>query len=142
DSLDGGIDVLINNAGSYGSTPDRLGHVDTADWLRMFEVNTVAPLRVTAALLPALRRGHHPKVVGLSSVKASIGRNHMGAAYQYRSTKAAMNAVLRSLAVDLAADGICVVAISPGWIYRGEYFGRGMSFDERLRRARSYLAEF
>jgi NAD(P)-dependent dehydrogenase (short-subunit alcohol dehydrogenase family) len=142
-ALDGrGIDVLFNNAGFYGRAPGPLEGVDPDDWLQMFRVNTIGPLAVTRALLPALRLGSDAKVVGLSSVKASITRNRLGGSYQYRSTKAGLNAILRSLAVDLRPEGIAVYALSPGWVVRGENYGAGLSFDDRLRKARRLLAEF
>ncbi|MEV1156008.1 SDR family oxidoreductase [Micromonospora chokoriensis] len=136
------LDLLLNNAGCYGRASGELDALDKADWTAMFEVNTMGPLLVTRALLPALRRAAAPKVVGLSSVKASIGRNHMGASYQYRSTKAAFNALLRSLAVDLRPTGISVYALSPGWVDQGEDVSGGLSFDDRLRKARRFFAEF
>lgn len=136
------VDVLVNNAGIYGRSTGELENVDVADWTEMFTVNTVGQLLVTRAMLPALRRSTTPRVVGLSSVKASIGRNHMGASYQYRSTKAGFNALLRSLAVDLRPEGIGVYALSPGWVDQGEDVTGGLSFDDRLRKARKFFAEF
>ncbi|MFL6137228.1 MAG: SDR family oxidoreductase [Frankiaceae bacterium] len=140
--LDEPLDLLVNNAVHYGRTSGALHDVDRADWLRMMDVNTIGPLCLTAALRPALRRGTSPRVVGISSVKGSIERNHMGASYPYRSSKAALNAVLRSLALDMAADGIAVYALSPGWVDRGEAVAGDLDFDARLRKARRFRAEF
>lgn len=137
-----GLDLLLNNAGHYGRSTGDLDTVDPLDWMQMFEVNSIGPLQVTRALLPALRRGTAPKVVGVSSVKGSITRNHMGASYQYRSSKSAFNAVLRSLAVDLRPQGISVFAVSPGWVDQGEDVTGGLGFDDRLRKARKFVAEF
>jgi NAD(P)-dependent dehydrogenase (short-subunit alcohol dehydrogenase family) len=137
------LDLLINNAGNYGVSAGSLSDVRPDDWMEMLRVNTIGPVLVTRALLPPLRRSSRPMVVGLSSVKASIGRNHMGGSYQYRATKAGLNAVLRSLAVDLADEGVCVIALSPGWVPRSsDAFGRGLSPDQRLRRARRFFSEF
>jgi NAD(P)-dependent dehydrogenase (short-subunit alcohol dehydrogenase family) len=108
----------------------------------MFDVNTIGPLRLTAALRPVLGRGVNPRVVGISSVKGSVERNRMGASYPYRSSKAGLNAVLRSLAIDLAPDGISVFALSPGWVDRGQPPADGLDFDARLRKARRFRAEF
>lgn len=137
-----GLDLLLNNAGHYGRSTGDLDTVDPLDWMQIFEVNCIGPLQVTKALLPALMRGTAPKVVGVSSVKGSVTRNHMGASYQYRSSKSAFNAVLRSLAVDLKPRGINVFALSPGWVDQGEDVTGGLSFDDRLRKARKFVAEF
>jgi NAD(P)-dependent dehydrogenase (short-subunit alcohol dehydrogenase family) len=136
------IDVLFNNAASYGRSSGALDAVDPADWMAMFQVNTVGPLLVSRALLPALRRGTDPKVVGVSSIKASMARNVLGASYQYRATKAALNAVIRSLAVDLRGDGIGVFALSPGWVDQGEHRHVPLDFAGRLRQARRLRVEF
>jgi NAD(P)-dependent dehydrogenase (short-subunit alcohol dehydrogenase family) len=137
-----GLDVLINNAGDFGESSGELADVRQPDWTQMFQVNTIGPLLVTRALLPHLLRSAKPVVVGLSSVKASIGRNHMGRSYQYRATKAGLNAVLRSLAVDFADSSLCVVALSPGWVYRNRDPAAGLSDDERLHRARKFMNEY
>jgi NAD(P)-dependent dehydrogenase (short-subunit alcohol dehydrogenase family) len=136
------IDVLINNAGFYGRASGRLDTVEAGDWVEMFRVNAIGPLYVTRALLPALRRADRPKVVGISSIKASMSRNRLGGSYQYRATKAALNAVLCSLAIDLRPDGIAVYALSPGWVVQGEGYGKHLDYGDRLRRARRLIEEF
>lgn len=137
-----GIDLLINNAAFYGRSSGRLAAVDPVDWTAMFQVNTMGPLLVSRALLPALRRGTDPRVVAISSVKASMTRNTLGASYQYRATKAGLNATMRSLAVDLRSEGIGVYVLSPGWVDQGEDFGAPEDFGDRLRQARVMRREF
>jgi len=109
------VDVLINNAGLSGSK----GTIDDLEFdaLRaQFEVNAVGPLRVTTALLPALRRGQGRKIANIGSERASLHNNTTGGRYPYRMSKAALNAASRSLAADLKAEGLAVVVLHPGWV--------------------------
>lgn len=110
----GPVDVLINNAG-LRVRPDELDD-DLEGALRMFAVNALGALRVTRALLSLLRAAPRARVANLSSGLGSIADNTSGGAYGYRMSKAALNMASRSLAQDLAAFGVCVVALSPGWV--------------------------
>lgn len=110
------IDVLINNAGIYGQRDARLGEVNTDAWHRAFQVNTIGPLMLTQRLLPNLRKGRGKRLVYLSSKMGSIADNNSGDSYVYRSTKTALNQVVKSLSVDLAPEGFTVLALHPGWV--------------------------
>ncbi len=115
--LDGrGIDVLLNNAGIYGQRDATLGKVDAEAWHEAFHVNTIAPLMLTQKLLPHLRKGADRRLAYLSSKMGSIADNTSGGSYVYRSTKAALNQVVRSLSEDLRADGFIALALHPGWV--------------------------
>lgn len=115
------IDTLINNAGVlHGDTLDRL---DFDEIMQQIQVNTLGPLRVTAALKRRLRTGS--KVAIITSRMGSIGDNDSGGAYGYRLSKAAVNAVGRSLAIDLGRDGIPVVLLHPGFVRTDMTGGRG-----------------
>lgn len=117
-----GIDLLINNAGIYVS--GNLETVKAEDVLRNIEVNAVAPLELTRALLPLLKvsstaNKRKTVIANISSMAGSIGDNTSGSAVisiPYRSSKAALNMITRSLAVDLKETGIIVLAIHPGWV--------------------------
>ncbi len=109
------VDVLINNAGVLGQWC-ALQDVDWADMTRAFAINALGPLRITAALLPALRQGTARKVAHVSSRMGSIASNTEGGAYAYRMSKAALNAGVRSLAHDLRAEGFVTVMLHPGWV--------------------------
>lgn len=112
---DESVDVLINNAGvGVHSTP--LDELDFAEMEHFFAVNAIGPLRVTRALLPALRSGADKKIVNLTSRMGSIEDNSSGAAYSYRASKAALNMVTRSLAVDLGPQGFICAVLHPGWV--------------------------
>ena len=95
------IDLLINNAGIMGSVT--LENLDIASIQEQFEINAVAPLRVTHALLGHL--SDHAKVGIVTSRMGSIDDNDSGGSYGYRMSKAAANMVGRSLSVDLKAAG-------------------------------------
>jgi NAD(P)-dependent dehydrogenase (short-subunit alcohol dehydrogenase family) len=81
-----------------------------------FATNALGPLRLTAALLPALRRGSVRRIIHLSSRMGSIGDNRMGGSYSYRLSKAALNMAVRNLHVDLHGEGFITVVLHPGWV--------------------------
>lgn len=115
--LDGqAIDVFLNNAGVYGPGRVQFGDVDAETWMEVFQVNTIAPLLLAQALLPNLRAGQSKKMVFVSSKVGSISDNSSGAGYYYRSSKTALNQVVKSLSVDLASEGFVVAALHPGWV--------------------------
>jgi len=109
------LDVLINNAGIF---PERGGFAsaDPDEVLRVYAVNTVGPLRVTQALLPALRRGEHKLIMNMSSGLGSIADNGRGSSVGYRSSKAALNMQTRTLAMELQDEGFICIVMSPGWV--------------------------
>lgn len=109
------IDLLINNAGIYGPR-DGSDEIDFDKWGEVFQVNAIAPLRVARRMLEKVARSERKQIVNISSRMGSIGENTSGGQYIYRSSKAALNMVVKSLAVDLAGRGITVVAFHPGWV--------------------------
>ena len=111
-----GLEIVLNNAGVGGW---RGGIEDLAldEVRRVFEVNTLGPLRVARAFLPLLRRGRHPRrLVGITSLMGSIGDNRSGGAYPYRISKAALNMATVSLAHELRDDEIVAAVFHPGWV--------------------------
>jgi NAD(P)-dependent dehydrogenase (short-subunit alcohol dehydrogenase family) len=108
------IDILINNAGVFDNDL-RVGGLDYAEWRSVLETNTIGVLATIEACLPALRRSRHPKVIGISSALGSI-KNTQGGRYFYRSSKAALNMVIRSLAADYRDAGIIFAVLSPGLV--------------------------
>jgi NAD(P)-dependent dehydrogenase (short-subunit alcohol dehydrogenase family) len=114
--LDGAsVDLLINNAGVYGPKPCNLDDIDPAAWDAVMRANVYAPLMVSRALLAnvAAAKG---TIATLSSKMGSIADNSSGGSYIYRSSKAALNAALKSLAHDVADSGVSVVILHPGWV--------------------------
>ena len=111
------MDLLLNNAGLYGlEERQSLGRVDVAEWQRVMMVDVFAPLKLVENLIDNLVLSERPVVGNLSSKMGSMADNTSGGIYLYRSAKAALNAVSKSLAVDLRARGILVVALHPGWV--------------------------
>lgn len=109
------IDVLINNAGLHG---DRrmFGETDVALWKQIFEVNTIAPVQILAALLENVAASHHKKVVNITSKVGSIGDNPSGGSYAYRSSKTALNMAMANAAHELKNRGITILLVHPGWV--------------------------
>lgn len=109
------ISLYINNAGVYGQKQD-LDQVDPEEWLEVFRINTIAPLLLTRVLLPFMDQQSPGKMVYLSSKMGSIAENSSGSTYVYRSSKTALNQVVKSLSIDLTKEGISVAALHPGWV--------------------------
>ncbi|MGE6756377.1 SDR family oxidoreductase [Corallococcus sp. AB049A] len=109
------VDVLINNAGVAGQWSG-LHELDYEDLARTIEVNALGPLRITSALLPALRHGTGRKVAHVTSRMGSLSSNTEGGAYAYRMSKAALNMGVRSMSNDLRREGLACVLLHPGWV--------------------------
>lgn len=110
------IDVLINNAGYYGPKGYGLGNTNVEEWRKVFEINTIAPLKLVEAMLPLFTESKIKKVACLSSKVGSMTENTSGGGYIYRSSKAALNSVVKSLSNDLTEKGFTVLALHPGWV--------------------------
>lgn len=113
---DGGIDVLLNNAGIHGPRTHGFDDLDRDAWDRVMRTNVMAPLKMVSAFLPNLLAGNMRKIVSISSKMGSIGENNAGGSYIYRSSKAALNTVMKSLRVDLRVDQVAVAVLHPGWV--------------------------
>ena len=108
------LDVLINNAAIDYDTDQRAASADLDRVQRDWQTNVLGAWRVTVALLPLLRASDRARIVNVSSEGGSI--SEMGAGPPaYQVTKAALNALTRTLAAELRDDGILVNAICPGW---------------------------
>jgi len=76
----------------------------------------MGPMKVSEAFVEHVARSDLNTIVTITSKMGSIADNESGGAYPYRSSKAAVNAVMKSLAVDLRPRGITVVVFHPGWV--------------------------
>ncbi|MEO5336431.1 MAG: SDR family oxidoreductase [Magnetospirillum sp. WYHS-4] len=122
------IDVLINNAGVYGPRSSALRNLDYAGWGEVFRINSMAALKVSEAFLDHVARSGQKRIAALTSKMGSMADNRSGGSYVYRSSKAALNAVMKSLSVDLAPRGILVGILHPGWV-RTDMGGPGALID-------------
>lgn len=110
------IDLLINNAGIYPDRHGGFGQTDYDAWVLAFLVNTMAPMKMVEAFVGNLELGQGKTIATVSSKMGSVADNTSGGGYLYRSSKAAVNIVVKSLSLDLAARGIRAVVLHPGWV--------------------------
>jgi cyclopentanol dehydrogenase len=107
----GRLDILVNNAAIIGLA----GIMDTTleDWDRVLAVNQTGTFLGMRAAIPAMRRSGGGSIVNISSVLATMGS---GNSASYTATKGAVTALTRTVAVELAAEGIRVNAVHPGGV--------------------------
>ncbi|MBQ4811580.1 SDR family oxidoreductase [Pseudoalteromonas luteoviolacea] len=110
------IDLIINNAGLYGPKGYGFGNCDVEAWREVMEVNAIAPAKLAEAFYTNLKLGDRKIFAALSSRVGSHSENTKGGGYIYRSSKAALNSVVKSLSNDLLSEGIKTVALHPGWV--------------------------
>lgn len=106
------IDILINNAGVFLN--ETLDEMDFDSIQTQMDINAIAPLRITHAFQSMLFEGS--KVAMITSRMGSVSDNGSGAYYGYRASKAALNAIGKSLAIDLKPKGVAVALLHPGFV--------------------------
>ena len=116
------IDVLVNNAGIFGpSNADdgdqgqSFGHIDYEAWAEVLRVNTIGPMKMAEAFVGNVSASDQKKVVTISSGMGSIADTGTGGHFAYRTSKAAVNMAMATLADTLSPQGIIVVTLCPGW---------------------------
>ncbi len=109
------IDLLVNNAGITAHAKTSLGDMDYALWEELIRVNVMGPMRVAEALVANVAASQKRIMLFVSSRAGSIADNLSGGRYLYRSSKAALNMVVKSLAIDLIPKRIICAAVHPGW---------------------------
>ena len=108
------LDLLIANAGTYG--PREVTSADEArDWAETFVTNTIAPYLLAQSVLP-LVEANSGKLIAVSTKMGSIEDNTSGGFIAYRSSKAALNAAWRSLAIEARNRGVAAAVLHPGWV--------------------------
>ncbi len=115
------IDMLVNNAGLLGCTidsmgPGAFGSVDYDAWMQLHEINTMAPLRVAEAFVDHVAASDMKLMFFMSTYMGCITELADGGLYPYRSSKAALNLVVKGLSIDLAPRGVRTIAVHPGWV--------------------------
>ena len=114
--VDEPIDIFINNAGIIGDSSQHFKSVSLKPWLEVLKVNLIAPLIITQSIIKNIEKSSDKKIYFLSSKVGSIEDNRGGGMYIYRSSKTALNQVVKSLSVDLKPLGISVISLHPGWV--------------------------
>ena len=111
------VDVLVNNAGGAIGV-DRVEDASTADWQRMYDVNVLGVLRVTRALLPALRAAADAIVVNVGS---TAGQGVYPGGGGYTAAKHGLHALTGTLRLELNGEPIRVTEIAPGMVRTEEF---------------------
>lgn len=115
------IDRLINNAGILGTVIDQpaagaFGSVDYAAWEDVMRVNVLGPFRVCEAFVENVAASDEKLMVFVSTHMSSITELEDAGYYPYRSSKAALNLIVKGLSIDLADQGVRTLAFHPGWV--------------------------
>jgi NAD(P)-dependent dehydrogenase (short-subunit alcohol dehydrogenase family) len=110
------LDVLINNAGIHYDTWEKVEDADIEGTVtEAIRTNLLGPWRTSKAFLPLLRRSRAGRIVNVSSEAGSLAQMG-GGPPAYQVTKAALNALTRTLAGELLETRILVNAVCPGWV--------------------------
>lgn len=138
------IDLLLNNAGVYsGPKGCSFGDTDYEAWAYAFLVNTMAPLKMAEAFSPQITRSSQKIIVTITSTMGSISDNSRGGSYIYRSSKSAVNMVMKSLAIDLRSIGIIAVLLHPGWVRTDMGGSNGeISTEQSVSGMRNVISQF
>ena len=107
----GRLDIVVNNAGVFRSTP--LLDISLDEWGLLFDVNVRSLLLTTQAAAPYLAKAPAPRIVSIASMGGKLGEP--GQAH-YAATKAAVIALTRVAAMELGPQGITVNCICPGYV--------------------------
>ena len=121
---DQAIDLLVCNAGVSpmkqalitGTQGQRIQDADDALWLEAYRTNAIGPLRVAAAFADRVVASERRLMAFISTRMSVAGQNNSGAYYMYRSSKAALNVIVKNLSIELAPRGVTCIALHPGWV--------------------------
>lgn len=136
------IDILIHNAGVLSDPEETFGTVDAHNMATVFQTNCIGPMMLSQALLPQLLQGSLKTIVAVTSIMGSMACNELGRYYSYRASKAGLNAIMQSMAIDLAPQGVRVLTVHPGWV-KTRMGGEGalISTEESVTGMRAVIAD-
>ena len=113
------IDILINNAGiSGGHENAKFGEMDFDVYHQVHQVNVIGPTKMAEAFLPNIELSQQKKIINITSGQGSIAKT-WGCCTIYRSSKAALNMIMKNISIELKKKGITVGLISPGFVKTG-----------------------
>ena len=114
----GRIDILVNNAGmAQTGRPTKskpLVETSFAEWQNQIALTLHTAFHMTGAVLPGMIRQKYGRIVNVTSVTGPLSSNPGDAAYG--AAKAAMDGMMRGVALEIAGDGITINGVAPGWI--------------------------
>lgn len=115
------IDILVNNAGMMAREEGEkgtqgFGHFDRDLWREVFDINLFTPMQLAELFVDQVGRTERGRIVTISSSLGSMDMNDYGDLYAYRASKAGVNAITKSMSLDLAERGVIAVALNPGWV--------------------------
>jgi len=111
------LDVLVNNAAVFPEEDNESIFDMKLDHFReAYETNVLGTIQVTRAFVPLLEKGENPRIINISSGAGSVSAKNDFRCYAYAASKAALNMVTRGMAAEFKKRGICVVAMTPGWV--------------------------
>ena len=110
------IDILLLNAGTSGERGVTVGNVDLTNIRTVFDTNSFAPVCLADTLLTNVHNSNEKLIVAITSKMGSIEDNDSGRSYAYRGSKAALNAMMFALSIDVKPYGVKVLLLHPGWV--------------------------
>jgi len=120
------IDLLVCNAGVAGARASVLSPVTQSDFDEVMRTNVLGPMWTAAALAGRVPRGG--KIAYVSSLMGSIGAMSNSGSALYRACKAALNAVVKAVSLELASQGVTCISLHPGWV-KTDMGGSGADID-------------